>query len=101
MSASDTINPPRPIGSEDRKWLVEARTALTAGGFGVDDDGCILRDGRVTSLMLAPVLGDGAVYVCESGAGGTRYWRGSPSSVCAVVHWLLSYDGSWPQRTGM
>lgn len=81
-----------PHVSDHRKWLVEARAALVDGGLGVDDFGHITRDGKLTSLMLDPLFGGRAVYVCEIGSGGTRYWLGSPSQVLGVVHWLLSYD---------
>lgn len=81
-----------PDASDHRTWLVEARAALAEGGLGLDDFGHITRGGKLTSLMLDPLLGDRAVYVCEIGAGGTRYWLGSPSQVLGVVYWLLSYE---------
>lgn len=94
MKAVNAIDAPIPGRSDDLKWLLEARAALAEGGLDVDDDGYIRRNGNLTSLMLVPVPGGSAVYVRESGAGGAKYWRGSPSGVLAVVYWLLSYDGS-------
>lgn len=79
-----------PYVSDHRKWLIEARAALAEGGLGVDDFGHITRGGKLTPLMLEPQYGGRAVYVCEIGAGGTRYWLGSPSQILGVVRWLLS-----------